>query len=143
MSAVYNKGGQQFGGAERAGRVPTLVVDDSGAALAALCSLLATNDRIHIVGTACDGREAVEAARLHHPKLVLMDIQMPRLNGITATALLKQELPGTQIILVSLHDSPELQLLGRQSGARAFITKQRLSQDLAPVVAAILAEFAT
>jgi DNA-binding NarL/FixJ family response regulator len=124
------------------GRVSTLVVDDSQAARAAMCSLLATYDQLELVGTASDGLEAVELARIRHPRLIVMDVQMPRMNGVTASAMLTQESPNTQIILVSLHDSPELRLLCHRSGARAFIGKSRISQELAPIVAAIYADIA-
>lgn len=136
------KTGEPPAGKGPSARIPTLVVDDSAASLAALCTLLTDNQQIQIVGTAPDGRAAIEAAKLHEPIIVLMDVQMPLLDGISATALLKREFPGVQVILVSFDDSPELRTLGLQNGARAFVPKQRVSQELGSVLAAILADLA-
>jgi two-component system, NarL family, nitrate/nitrite response regulator NarL len=121
-------------------RLSTLLVDDSPTALATMCKVLASNEHIEVIATAADGCEAVELAKLHRPRLVLMDVQMPRMNGITATSLMNREIPHAEVIIISLHDSPELRALCLEAGARAFIPKERLIRELVPLIATIVTE---
>lgn len=123
-------------------RLDTLVVDDSPTVLASMCRILSGNACIKVVATASDGYEALEMAKLHRPQLVLMDVQMPRMNGITAASLLNHDLPLTEVIIISVHDSPELRALCLKAGARAFITKGRLHQELAPLIITIATDLA-
>jgi DNA-binding NarL/FixJ family response regulator len=121
-------------------RVPvrTLIVDDSESALAAISSAAAGNPVVEIIGTAKNGCEALEQARRWQPKLVVMDVQMPKMNGVAAMEQLKREFPDTLVILVSLHDSPELRFLCRHSGACAFVRKTFLAQELPRMIEAVL-----
>jgi DNA-binding NarL/FixJ family response regulator len=118
--------------------VRTLIVDDSESALAAISSAAAGNPAVEIIGTAKNGCEALEQARRWQPKLVVMDVQMPKMNGVAAMEQLKREFPDTLVILVSLHDSPELQCLCRHSGACAFVPKTFLAQELPRMIEAVL-----
>lgn len=117
----------------RAEPIRTLVVDDSPVALDAICSFLKLED-IHVVGTAADGREALLAARALRPELVLMDVQMPVMNGIEAASQLIQELPATRVIMVTVHDTPEVQRACLECGAHGFVAKQRLDGELPPLL---------
>jgi two-component system nitrate/nitrite response regulator NarL len=128
------------GSANRPHPLSTLIVDDSPSVLATLCCTLARNHHLEIVGTAGDGLEALEMARRHRPQLVLLDVQMPRMNGITAASLLIRQLPGIQVIIMSLDDSAEIRRLCQEAGARAFISKTRLYHDLSELIASLAAE---
>jgi DNA-binding NarL/FixJ family response regulator len=117
--------------------VRTLIVDDSESALAAICST-AAGDGVEIIGTANNGCEALEKVRRWQPKLVVMDVQMPAMNGIAAAEQLKREFPDTLVILLSLHDSQELRSLCRHCGAYAFVRKAFLAQELPEAIEAVL-----
>ncbi len=107
-----------------------LVVDDSAAALHSICGFLKLQPNINIVGTASDGREGLASAHDLHPDLALFDVQMPVMNGIEAATQLRQDLPATRIIMVTVHDSPEVRQACRESGADAFIAKEHLDQEI-------------
>jgi DNA-binding NarL/FixJ family response regulator len=78
---------------------------------------------LSVVGEARDGREAVELALALRPDLVLMDVVMPRCDGITATRELAREAPGIRIVILSVIDDEELELLALRSGASGFLNK--------------------
>lgn len=74
-----------------------------------------------------DGSEAVEAYDLHHPDWVLMDIQMPNVDGITATRMLKDAYPEARIIILSSFGDDGLRESARSAGADAYVLKEQLS----------------
>ena len=108
----------------------TLVVDDSEPTLQTICGLLGANPNIVVVDTATNARSALEKATRCNPALVLMDIEMPVMNGIAATPELKKLCPAAQVVLFSVHDYPGLRTLCRQCGAAAFISKESLGEEL-------------
>src|SRR5438270_10534821 len=111
-------------------RLRTLVVDDSAVALNTLCALLQRHPMVEIVGRASDGCEAIETARQLRPDLVVMDIQMPRMNGLEAAQCLARELPGIAIVLVTFHDLPQIREAALQSGAKWFVPKDKITSQL-------------
>ncbi|HEY3130781.1 MAG TPA: response regulator transcription factor, partial [Acidobacteriota bacterium] len=115
---------------EKAHRIRTLVADDSPAAQQAIASLLEKDRGIYLVGNASDGREAVEKALKLHPDLVLMDLQMPKMNGLQATAELRRTLPEARIIIITVHDTSDLEQACHEAGADGFVPKHRLYRDL-------------
>jgi DNA-binding NarL/FixJ family response regulator len=119
--------------------IRTLVVDDSAAALHSICLFLKLQPNINIVGTARDGRQGLTSARALHPDLVLLDVQMPLMNGIEAATRLRQDMPGTRIIMVTVHDSPEVREACRECGADAFIAKEHLDEEFPAIVEDIFA----
>lgn len=119
--------------------IRTLVVDDSTAALHSICGFLKLQPDIVVVGMASDGREGLESARVLHPDLVLVDVQMPVMNGIEAAVRLRQDLPATRIIMVTVHDSPEVRQACRESGADGFIAKEHLDEELPALLEHIFA----
>lgn len=115
-------------------RLRALVVDDSPVALGMMCFLLAQHAEVNIVGRAVDGCEALELVVALRPDFVLMDIQMPRLNGIDAARRIAKEHPQTPVILVTLHETEELRRAAQESGARWFIPKEQLATQLSLVL---------
>jgi two-component system nitrate/nitrite response regulator NarL len=100
-----------------------VVVDDSPDFLEVVCGLLGLEDFIEIVGTATDGSGAIQAASDLHPDLVLMDVQMPYMNGLTTALLLSQHFPNIKVILMSADESLQTRIACQSSGARAFVYK--------------------
>lgn len=104
-------------------QIRILVVDDSPDFLEVVCSLLGLEDFIETVGTAKDGSGAIQAVSDLHPELVLMDVQMPYMNGQTTALLLSQHFPEVKVILMSADESLQTRIACRSSGARAFVYK--------------------
>ncbi len=119
--------------AERKG-IRTIVVDDSPAALRAMCSLVARQENLSFVGAASNGRDALALARRLHPDLVLLDLEMPVMDGIEATACLSLDCPAARVVIVTVHDTPELRKRCHELGARGFIAKDVLKDELPIVV---------
>jgi len=99
-----------------------LLVDDHPLFLDGLKNLLA-NRGIEVIGTACDGLEAIEKARVFKPELILMDIQMPRLNGLAATRLIKTEQPNAKIVMLTISENDEDLFEAIKSGACGYLLK--------------------
>jgi CheY-like chemotaxis protein len=91
-----------------------------------------------VAGRASDGREAVELAERLSPDAVVMDIEMPVLDGVEATRLLRAAVPELPIVAVSGHDYEERVLEIRQAGANDYVRKARLADELPRVLAALL-----
>ncbi len=114
--------------------IRTIVVDDSPAALHAICSVVARQPNLEFVGAATNGREALALARSLRPDLVLLDLEMPIMGGVEATSYLEREFPTTRIVIVTIHDAPALRKLCLERGARGFIAKDALHEELPIVV---------
>jgi CheY-like chemotaxis protein len=104
------------------------VVDDTPDILLVICALLSTDDRIEIIGRATDGREALEAVGSLRPELVLMDVQMPIMDGLSAAALIRLKFPEVSIVLMSACPSHLIDNQIHASGADAFIDKLEFSE---------------
>src|SRR5262249_17768826 len=100
--------------------VRILVVDDSPHFLDVVCGLLGMEDCIEVVGTASDGSGAIRAASDLRPDVVLMDVQMPYMSGVTTALLLSQHFPSIRVILMSADNSLQTRIACQSSGARAF-----------------------
>jgi DNA-binding NarL/FixJ family response regulator len=115
---------------EQARRLRALVVDDSPAALAAVCVYVEKGQQFLVAETAMDGCEALQLARNCAPDLVVIDFELPKLNGIDAAQVLLSEFPSLPIVVVSMFDTSELRQVCEQVGVRAFVPKQQLGQEL-------------
>lgn len=105
--------------------VRTLLVDDTPAMLQTLSALLNADQRIEIVGTAANGLAAVEMAQSERPDLVLMDINMPKMDGLKAAMHIKRRFPETRILLMSADDDPGIALAAVNCGADGFVPKSQ------------------
>jgi pilus assembly protein CpaE len=110
--------------------LPVLVVDDQAPFRSAMKAVLRRMDEFEIVGEAADGAEAVSKASELHPVLVLMDINMPELNGIDATRQLVSDHPDIVVILCSTYDAGDLPPEVATSGAHAYLNKEHLGADV-------------
>ena len=111
-------------------QIRTLVVDDSALLLSCLLRLFHAQELVQVVGTAANGREALDKADGLAPDLVLMDLHMPCMDGLQATALLRHRLPKTRIIIMTLDDTGETKAATRAHGAHGFVGKSRIVHDL-------------
>lgn len=111
-----------------------LVADDHEFVRRGISSVLASDDSLTLCGEAVDGQDAIEKAQLLHPDIVVMDISMPRLNGLDATREIKRLLPDAEIVIVSQHENPELVRQAVQAGARGYVAKSSVSSELVSVI---------
>jgi DNA-binding NarL/FixJ family response regulator len=110
-------------------RFPVLIVDDQAPFRAAMKAVLRRATEFELVGEAANGTEAVTLAEELHPALVLMDINMPEMNGIEATRTLVAQQPDVVVILCSTYDAGDLPPEVATSGARAYLNKEHLGAD--------------
>src|SRR5205823_2257561 len=102
-----------------------VVVDDSVEFLEVVSGLVELEDSVEVVGRATDGTEAIHAVAELAPDLVLMDVNMPYMNGLTAALLIVQHFPGVKVILMSGDGSLQMRIACQSSGAQAFIYKPK------------------
>ena len=107
-------------------RVRAVVVDDSPEMACLIQSCLEYTSRVENIGTANNGRQGVEIVDSLRPDLVVMDVNMPVMNGFLATAEIKNLLPDTRVLVVSADDDPEVASTALESGADDFIPKTNL-----------------
>jgi len=107
-----------------------LVVDDHELVRRGICSVLATEPALQLCGEAVDGQDAVEKTKILHPDIVVMDVSMPRLNGLDATREIKRILPNIEVVIVSQHEAPEMMRQAFNAGARGYVVKSAISSDL-------------
>lgn len=111
-----------------------LVVDDSAPFGDLAAALLAREPCVNVVGVVRSGAEALEAVAVDRPDVVLMDVQMSPMSGLTAAALIGWLFPETQVVMMSSDDSPRLRAECTASGAVAFIHKPDFISEFLVVV---------
>ena len=116
--------------AKSAGLRRVLLVDDHAMVRQGLRAILDRYPDLFIIGEAADGREAVSIAKKRTPEVIIMDINMPRMDGIEATKRIKKEQPETVIIAVSVNDTPHLRDSMHKAGASAFVSKEEAGERL-------------
>jgi DNA-binding NarL/FixJ family response regulator len=121
------------------GPIRVLLADDDPLVLSGLKMMLAGAGNIEVVGEACDGRGVLPAVDLHHPDVVLMDIRMPRGDGIAATRQLRAQPSPPQVIVLTTFDADELVLRALQAGAAGFLLKDTAPGDIVAAIQAVYA----
>jgi DNA-binding NarL/FixJ family response regulator len=111
--------------------IRVMVADDQEIVRAGFSALLDTRDDITVVGTARDGRDAIEVARANRPDVVLMDVRMPNLNGIDATRVITTTLdPAPRVIVLTTFDLDEYVYDALSAGASGFLLKDVTAETL-------------
>jgi pilus assembly protein CpaE len=111
-------------------QIHVLIVDDTAETRANLSKLLLFDEQVAVVGEAGDGSEAIEMARELQPDVILMDINMPVMDGISATEQLSVDLPQTGIIILSVQGEQEYLRKAMAAGAREYLIKPPAIDDL-------------
>ncbi|MFN7087228.1 MAG: response regulator [Burkholderiales bacterium] len=119
--------------------VRILLADDHTIVRAGIRSLLESPGKYEVVAEASNGHEALELARALRPDIVLMDIAMPGVNGLEATATLTRELPDTRVIILSMHAGEDFVRQALRAGAAAYLLKESATQELDLAIAAVMA----
>ncbi len=118
-------------------KIRVLVVDDHTIVREGVRLLLEAQADIEVIGEAADGQEALKLVRQFHPDLVVMDIQMPNLNGLEATRAIKQELPRIQILALTMYESDDYFFQVLNAGASGYVLKKAASADLLTAIRAV------
>jgi DNA-binding NarL/FixJ family response regulator len=115
-------------------RITVLLADDHMILREGLRKLLELDEDLEVVGEAEEGLQAVALAKKHHPSVVLMDIDMPLLNGLEATRQVLKALPVTKVIILSAYSHEEYVRSAIQSGATGFLLKQTSAHEVCRAV---------
>lgn len=110
--------------------IRVLVADDESMIRAGVRAILATDPEVDVVAEAGDGREAVELARRHRPDVALLDIRMPRMDGLTATAELRTAVPETAVLVLTTFGEDEYIAAALAGGASGFLLKSGDPREL-------------
>lgn len=114
-----------------------LLVDDHPIVRQGLRTLLEGRTGWEVVGEASDGAEAVEKAKNLKPDVMVLDVTMPRMNGLEACRLLRMQAPQLEILFVTQHDSPQMMREALDAGARGYVVKSNAARDLLQAVEAV------
>jgi DNA-binding NarL/FixJ family response regulator len=120
-------------------RLRVLLADDHALFREGLASIIASQVDMEVVGEAENGLEAVAKARELKPDLILMDIQMPQLNGLEATRQIMLELPQTAIVILTVQEEPEKLFQAIQNGARGYLLKSMRSAEMIALLRGVAA----
>jgi DNA-binding NarL/FixJ family response regulator len=124
----------QFMNLENPKIVRVLLADDHPIVRAGIRNELERQPSVQVVGEANDGREALELVRTHRPDVVFMDISMPGLNGLEATARMTQEFPQVRVIILSRHENEEYYWQALRAGASGYLLKKAAVAELGAAV---------
>jgi two-component system nitrate/nitrite response regulator NarL len=119
-----------------------LLVDDSAEIRRAVQPLFDSHPKFQVVGEAEHGCEAIEKAASLQPDLIILDLSMPVMNGLEAAPLLVKLLPRVWLILLTSYDLPELEMLSREAGIHAVVSKDRAATHLVPQAVALFTQAA-
>lgn len=114
--------------------IQILIVDDFEHWRNSVRSILKGNPWFRVAGEASDGVEAVAKAAMLHPDIVLLDIGMPRLNGIEAAKRITKACPKSKIIFLTQEDSSDIQSVALDTGAVAYLLKSTAASKLLPAI---------
>jgi DNA-binding NarL/FixJ family response regulator len=117
--------------------IRVLSVDDHPLLRGGIAALIGIQTDMELVAEACNGREALEQFRCHHPDITLMDLQMPEMSGIDAIGAIRGEFPEARIIILSTHAGDVQVSRALKAGARAYLLKGSLRNELMETIRAV------
>ena len=122
----------------RKGVARLLVTDDHDLVREGIRAMLDEEPGLEVVGEAADGQEALEACRWLQPNLVLMDVRMPRMDGLAATRAIKREFPATSILMVTMHQDSDYLFEALKAGAAGYVLKESSQEEVLDAVRQVL-----
>lgn len=120
-------------------RIQIVLADDQALFLEGLKTLLSLEDSLEVVAECSNGKEALEACRSRRPQIVLMDLNMPVMDGVAATRAIKQELPEVNVLTLTTFDDDERVFEALKAGASGYLLKDTPSQQLIEAIKAVSA----
>ena len=117
--------------------IRVLSVDDHSLLRGGIAALIGIQTDMELVAEACNGLEAVEQFRRHHPDITLMDLQMPEMSGIDAISAIRGEFPEARIIILTTHAGDVQVSRALKAGARAYLLKGLLRKELLETIRAV------
>lgn len=116
-------------------RIEVVLADDDGGFVESLRTMVDEEPSLAVVGVAVDGLEAIELVEELGPQAVVIDLHMPRLDGVSAVARMRQDHPGLCLIAITSDGEPELHRAVEEAGADVVLMKDRLAGELADQIA--------
>ena len=132
--AAVSRGRTTTGGGAAPGPVTVVLADDQALMRMGFRMVLDAEEGIEVVGEASDGASALAQARALQPDVILMDVRMPGMNGIEATAAITAQCPGTKILILTTFDLDEYAFAGLRAGASGFLLKDTRPAELAEAI---------
>ena len=117
-----------------------LVADDHDLIRRGIASVIEGDGICEVCGEAVDGLEAANKVREIKPDIVTLDVSMPLMGGLEAARQIREIAPATRIIIITMHDSPQIRAAAKNSGANAVVTKNELTAGLIDVIRKLLIE---
>lgn len=118
--------------------IKVLIVDDHPMVAQGIQSVFDDHDGVDVVGTLSNGREALDKLDALDPDVVLMDLNMPEMGGLTATELILEQRPNTRVLILSMHDSPEYISSALSHGAMGYVLKDVPTEEIARAVESVM-----
>ncbi|MGH3103657.1 MAG: response regulator [Gaiellaceae bacterium] len=122
------------GGNTQSAPIRVLVADDQPIFTRMLEAVLASDERIEVVGHAANGKQALELAAALSPDVVLMDISMPIMDGLEATRRLRELDPSARVLMLTESDLPGDVMRAQKAGAAGYVPKTRIASDLSGAI---------
>ena len=117
--------------------IRVLIADDQRVVRDGLAMLVGLIDGVEVVGAAGDGEEVIRLAEVHHPDVVLMDLRMPGVDGIAATADLRERLPAVRVLVLTTYAEQDAIVPALQAGARGYLTKDASAEQIEAAIRAV------
>jgi|SRR5208282_3647426 len=114
-----------------------LVVDDHPVVRHGLRTLLGGRPEWEVIDEAEDGMQAVDKASVLHPDVIVLDVGMPKMNGLDACRIIRKAVPDCEVLFVTQHDSPQMMREALGAGARGYVVKSNAARDLLAAVEAV------
>jgi DNA-binding NarL/FixJ family response regulator len=120
--------------------VRILIADDHELMRRGLRSILATRPDWEVCGEAVDGSDAIEKTKLLRPDILVLDISMPRGNGLEVARAVRRDFPQTQVIILSQYEESEMRPYALEAGARGYVSKSEASRQLLAAIESLIAD---